>query len=58
MSPWFSSLAEFLSMSGYGGYVWPCFLLGFGAVVLNAWLAKRALSDAREQARRRLEMNP
>lgn len=57
MSPWFASLREFFAMSGYGAYVWPCFLLGFGAVVLNAWLATRSLAAAREQARRRLEMN-
>jgi heme exporter protein CcmD len=57
MNPWFSTLGEFLNMSGYGGYVWPCFLLGFGVVILNAWLASRSLASAREQARRRLEMN-
>jgi heme exporter protein CcmD len=58
MSPWFSSVGEFFNMSGYGGYVWASFLLGFGAVILNAWLAMRSLANAREQARRRLEMNP
>jgi heme exporter protein D len=58
MSPWFSTLGEFFAMSGYGGYVWSSFLLGFGAVILNAWLASRSLAGAREQARRRLEMNP
>lgn len=57
MSPWFSTMAEFFAMSGYGAYVWPCFALGFGAVILNAWLATRSLAAAREQARRRLEMN-
>ena len=53
----FESLADFFAMSGYGKYVWPCMLLGFGVVVLNAWLAVRALADARRDARRRLEMN-
>jgi heme exporter protein CcmD len=57
MNPWFSTLGEFLNMSGYGGYVWPSFLLGFGVVILNAWLATRSLASAHEQARRRLEMN-
>jgi heme exporter protein CcmD len=56
MSPWFSTAAEFFAMSGYGKYVWPCFVLGFGAVLLNAWLASRALALARQEARRRLEM--
>jgi heme exporter protein CcmD len=54
----FESLSDFLSMSGYGKYVWPSFLLCFGAVLLNAWLASRALANARREARRRLEMNP
>jgi heme exporter protein D len=54
----FASFAEFIAMSGYGKYVWPCFLLGFGAVVLNAWLAVRALAAAKLAAKRRLEMNP
>jgi heme exporter protein CcmD len=58
MSPWFSTLGEFFAMSGYGRYVWPSFALGFGAVLLNAWLASRSLAEAQEQARRRLEMNP
>ncbi len=53
----FESLADFFAMSGYGKYVWPCMLLGFGVVVLNAWLAVRALANARRDARRRLEMN-
>ena len=54
----FASFADFLAMSGHGKYVWPCFLLGFGTVVLNAWLATRTLADAKREARRRLEMNP
>ena len=58
MSPWFASFEDFLAMSGYGRYVWPCVLLGVGVVLLNAWLAVRSLADARREARRRLEMNP
>jgi heme exporter protein CcmD len=54
----FASLADFFAMSGYGKYVWPCMLLGVGVVLLNAWLAVRALANARRDARRRLEMNP
>jgi heme exporter protein CcmD len=53
----FASLSDFLAMSGYGKYVWPCMLLGLGVVLLNAWLAVRALDEARREARRRLEMN-
>ena len=57
MSPSFTSIGEFLAMSGYGKYVWPSFLLGFGVVLLNAWLASRALADAKQEAKRRLEIN-
>jgi heme exporter protein CcmD len=49
---------DFLEMSGYARYVWPAFALGFGVVLLNVWLAKRALADAERDARRRLEMKP
>ncbi len=58
MNSAFSSVGEFLAMSGYGQYVWPCFVIGFGVVILNAWLAVRSLSAAKRDARRRLEMNP
>ena len=58
MNPPFDSLGEFLAMSGYGKYVWPCFVLGMGAVLLNAWLAMRSLAAAKLEAKRRLEMNP
>ena len=54
----FDSWADFFAMSGYGKYVWPCMVLGFGVVLLNAWLAMRALTTAKRDARRRLEMNP
>ena len=47
---------EFLSMGGYGKYLWPAFALGFGIVILNMVLAVRSLNAAKEQARRRLEM--
>jgi heme exporter protein CcmD len=58
MSSSFASFSDFLAMSGYGKYVWPCVLLAFGVVVLNAWLAVRSLAEARREAKRRLEMNP
>jgi heme exporter protein CcmD len=58
MSSSFTSFADFLAMSGYGKYVWPCFALCFGVVILNAWLAVSALAHAKLEARRRLEMNP
>jgi heme exporter protein CcmD len=54
----FTTLADFIAMSGYGKYVWPSFALGLGVALLNAWLAIRALANAKKEARRRLEMNP
>jgi heme exporter protein CcmD len=51
-------VSEFLSMGGYGRYLWPAFALGFGVVVLNFVMAVRSLRNAKEEARRRLEMNP
>lgn len=51
-------MSEFLSMGGYGVYLWPAFALGFGVVILNLVLALSSLSRARQEARRRLEMNP
>lgn len=50
-------IGEFLAMSGYAPYVWSSFALGFGIVLLNVWLARRALADAERDARRRLEMD-
>ena len=58
MNTAFANFGDFLAMSGYGQYVWPSFLLGFGVVILNAWLAVRSLAAAKRDARRRLEMNP
>jgi len=49
-------VSEFLSMGGYGKYLWPAFLLGFGIVALNFWMAIHSLSNAKREAKRRLEM--
>lgn len=47
------SLAEFLHMGGYAGYVWSCY--GLTAVILVGieWSAQRRLSHARKSAARR-----
>ena len=50
-------MSKFFSMSGYGIYLWPAFALGIGVVVLNLVMALNSLSNARKDARRRLEMN-
>jgi len=48
---------EFLDMGGYGKYLWPSFVLGFGIVVLNFVLALSSLKSAKQEARRRMEMS-
>jgi heme exporter protein CcmD len=50
-------MSEFLSMGGYGRYLWPAFALGFGIVVLNVILALSSLANAKQEAKRRLEVN-
>ena len=48
---------EFFEMGGYGKYLWPAFALGFGVVILNLVLALNSLSSAKQDARKRIEMN-
>ena len=48
---------EFFAMGGYGKYLWPAFALGFGVVLLNLYLALNSLAAAKQEARKRLEMN-
>ena len=50
-------MIEFFDMGGYGKYLWPAFALGFGVVLLNLVLALSALSGAKQDARRRMEMS-
>jgi heme exporter protein CcmD len=50
-------MSEFFDMGGYGKYLWPSFLLGFGVVVLNLILAASSLARAKQEARRRMEMS-
>ncbi len=49
-------MEHFLSMGGYGPYIWSAY--GFGAVVAlwNIWSALHLQRDALERARRRLAM--
>jgi heme exporter protein CcmD len=48
---------DFFAMSGYAAYVWPSFGLGVGALLLNVWLARRAVAQAESEARRRIAMS-
>jgi heme exporter protein D len=49
-------MSEFLHMNGYGAYVWSAYAIAIGTLLLNVWLARRLLRQARLQARRRLAM--
>jgi heme exporter protein CcmD len=49
-------MSEFLDMSGYGAYVWSAYAIAIGGLILNVWMARRQLRQAKEQARRRLAM--
>jgi heme exporter protein CcmD len=48
-----NGLMEYLDMGGYARYVWPAYILVIGAIVLNIFLARRALKRARVAATRR-----
>jgi heme exporter protein CcmD len=50
-------MSEFFDMGGYGKYLWPAFALGLGVVVLNLVLALNSLASAKQDARKRMEMN-
>jgi heme exporter protein CcmD len=46
-------LQDFLYMSGYGPYVWSCFLLTFAVLIYNAWQARTTLGEEIVKAQRR-----
>jgi heme exporter protein D len=49
------SLQDFLSMSGYGAYVWSCYGLTALVLIWNLWSARTQLQQQSLQARRRLQ---
>ena len=49
-----NGLMEYLDMGGYARYVWPAYIIVIGAIIVNVFLARRALRRARESALRRL----
>jgi heme exporter protein CcmD len=51
------NLKAILDMGDYGAYVWSCYGLVLAILVLNVWLARRALAQQLLNARRRLKMN-
>ncbi len=51
------NLKDVLDMGDYGVYVWSCYGLVFGVLVLNVWLARRSLAEQVLSAKRRLKMS-
>ena len=49
-----AGMIEFLQMDGYAVYVWPSYAITLAIVILNIVWARRSLSRARDEARRRL----
>jgi heme exporter protein CcmD len=49
-------MRAFLDMGGYGAYLWPAYGITLAVIVLNIVWARRALGQAREQARRRMQV--
>ena len=47
-------MSEFFHMGGYAAYLWPAYLLTFAGLGWNVLSARRALREARAEARRRL----
>lgn len=47
-------MSEFFYMGGYAAYLWPAYLLTFAVLGWNVLSARRALREARAEARRRL----
>ncbi|MDO4251317.1 MAG: heme exporter protein CcmD [Moraxella sp.] len=60
MTPYFDSVSALVEMGGHGFYVWLCYALVFGAIVLGVYYAKAerkrtlkrlAINQARKQKR-------
>ena len=49
-------MSEFLYMGGYARFVWPSYGLTLAVMLLNILWARRALTRAATDARRRLTM--
>ena len=49
-------MRAFFDMGGYAAFVWPAYAVTLAVIGLNIVSARRALARAREEARRRLEI--
>lgn len=52
MSPYFSSIQEFIQMGGHGAFVWACYGLTFGCLFLLMWYAKNERKNTINQLNR------
>jgi heme exporter protein CcmD len=50
------NLRDFVSMSGYGAYVWSCYALTFACVIWLWWSGNRQLEQQIVTATRRSEI--
>jgi heme exporter protein CcmD len=48
-------MSEFLSMGGYGVFVWPSFVVTLALMLINVFTARGAVRRALLEARQRLE---
>ena len=46
-------MLKFLAMGGYARFVWPAYALTLAVIAFNVLWARRALRQARQEARRR-----
>jgi heme exporter protein D len=49
-------MRAFFDMGGYAAFVWPAYAVTLAVIGLNILSARRALARAREEARRRLQL--
>jgi heme exporter protein CcmD len=49
------NLHDFLDMSGYAAYVWPCYGLTLVVLLWNLWSARRQLQGETVRAKRRAQ---
>jgi heme exporter protein CcmD len=49
-------MADFFAMGGYAQFLWPSYALALLALLANVIIARRNLAAARDEARRRLEV--
>ncbi len=52
-----SDLYRFLSMQGYGAYVWPCYIVLICLCILHVYLAVRDSRRVRDKLARRIKAN-